>query len=158
MCVCVCVCVFPPGAAAGPSPLCAWRGLQAAQSTSKQPPRRCDPRPARTPPTWGFLFASFSGGGSRVALPVNKNLIKLGPMPEKQPKETEVQGGKLGRRPVGGPEADRTSVLAVQTHSRAGPSGPFSGPFRWGWGWSHSFGLGNWGFRGSAIHGADACT
>ena len=101
-CVCVCVCVFPPGAAAGPSPLCAWQGLQAAQSTSKQPPRRRDPRPAWTPPTQGFLFASFSGGGSRVALPVNKNLIKPGPMPEKQPKETEVQGGKLGRRPVGG--------------------------------------------------------
>lgn len=133
--LCACACVPSGGCGRAPRPCVHGGGSEAhrreaVQSMSNQPPRRCDPRPARTPPTRAFLFASFSGGGSRVPLPVNKNLIKPGPMPEKQLKETEVQGGKLGRRLVGGgAETDHTSVLAVQTHSHAGPSSSFPGPF-----------------------------
>ena len=156
-CVCGCVCVFPPGATAGPLALVCMVGA----------PRRIDERPHKacpascpvraTPDQPGLprpgafsLQVSQEGEASRPACKQESD--QTGLMPEKQPKETGVQGGKLGRRLVGGGQrltarlcwpSRLTVVLGLPALLWAVP---------WSWGSSHSFGLGNWGFCGSEIH------
>lgn len=94
------MCVSPLGAAAPGGPLalvCALRDADRRphNGTLNQPPRRRDPGRAPAPGSRVF-FLQVSQEEELVAVPINKNLIKLGPLPETQP---ERQNGAKDRTP-----------------------------------------------------------
>jgi len=133
--VCVCACVFPPGATAGPLALVCMVG--APRRINERPHKACPAScPVRaTPDQPGLprpgafsLQVSQEGEASRPACKQESD--QTGLMPEKQPKETGVQGGKLGRRLVGGGQRLAHVCAGRPDLQPCWPFQPFSGLFR----------------------------
>lgn len=104
------MCVSPLGAAVPGGPLalvCALRDTDKRlhNGTLNQPPRRRDPGHAPAPGSRAF-FLQVSQEEELVVVPINKNLIKLGPLPETQP-ETEWGRGQNSRMESWGRRAVR---------------------------------------------------